>query len=136
MQITITLDSLEELDELTTRILVGGTGVNLKKPAEEEPAPVKKAPAKKAEPKPEPDPELPFKEAEPEQTATEIINKAEAKAEVKETDLKLLLAAKMKAGKKAEIRALFDEYGVAKLSELVADKPDKLAEFQSKVEAL
>ena len=47
-----------------------------------------------------------------------------------------MLADKIKAGKKAEVRALFDEYGVAKLSELTAKYPDKLAEFAEKAEAL
>jgi len=140
MKITIELDSLEELEDLTTRILVGGTGVNLRdsKPAKDpEPAPApKKAPAKKAEPKPVEDPELPFKEAEPAPTATEIINKAEAKIGADESAVKLLLADKIKGGKKAEVRALFEEYGVTKLSELISKHPDKLQEIAVKAEAL
>jgi hypothetical protein len=140
MKITIELDSLEELEDLTTRILVGGTGVNLRdsKPVKEpEPAPApKKAPAKKAEPKPVEDPEQPFKEAEPAPTATEIINKAEAKIEADESAVKLLLADKIKGGKKAEVRALFEEYGVSKLSELISKHPDKLQEIAVKAEAL
>lgn len=139
MKITIELDSLEELEDLTTRILVGGTGVNLRdsKPAKDpEPAPAKKAPAKKAEPKPVEDPEQPFKEAEPAPTATEIINKAEAKIEADESAVKLLLADKIKGGKKAEVRALFEEYGVSKLSELISKHPDKLQEIAVKAEAL
>lgn len=139
MKITIELDSLEELEDLTTRILVGGTGVNLRdsKPAKDpEPEPTKKASAKKADPKPVEDPELPFKEAEPAQTATEIINKAEAKIEADESAVKLLLADKIKGGKKAEVRALFEEYGVTKLSELISKHPDKLSEIAVKAEAL
>ena len=48
----------------------------------------------------------------------------------------MLLAGKIKAGKKAEVRALFEEYGVTKLSELTAKYPEKLAEFAEKAEAL
>ena len=136
MKITIELDSLEELEDLTTRILVGGTGVNLKSPAKD-PDPelakeekLKKAPApKKAEPEPAKDPE-------PVKTAEEIINKVEAKAEADESAVKLMLADKIKGGKKAEIKALFEEYGVSKLSELIAKHPDRLAEFAKKAEAI
>ena len=47
-----------------------------------------------------------------------------------------MLAEKIKSGKKAEIRALFEEYGVSKLSELVTKYPDKLADFAKKAEAV
>ena len=126
MTINITLNSLDELRELTERILIGGSGDNLKAAAE--PTPVqKKAPTKKPEP---------VKTEEPARTAEEIINAAEAKEEANETDVKVMLADKIKGGKKAEVKALFDEYGVSKLSELTAKYPDKLAEFTKKAEAL
>ena len=126
MKITIELDSLEELARLTERILVGGSGDNFKEiaKAEPEPAPApkkEKAPAKKAEPKTEPDPD-----PEP----------AEHKEGIAESAVKLMLAEKIKNGKKAEIRALFEEYGVSKLSELVTKYPDKLADFAKKAEAV
>ena len=127
MTISITLNSLDELRELTERIPIGGSGDNLKAAAAE-PTPVqKKAPAKKPEP---------VKTEEPARTAEEIINAAEAKEEANETDVKVMLADKIKSGKKAEVKALFDEYGVSKLSELIAKHPDKLAEFTKKAEAL
>lgn len=120
MQIVITLNSYEELEELQGNLarILGGNKT------EAAPAP-KKAPAKKAEPDPKPAP-----------TATEIINKVEAKAEADESAVKVLLAGKIKAGKKAEVRALFEEYGVTKLSELTAKYPEKLGEFAEKAEAL
>lgn len=122
MRIKVTINSLEDLKELQ-ELIEAITG------KEEKP---KKAPAKKTtEPAPEP-----VKTEEPARTAEEIINAAEAKEEANETDVKVMLADKIKGGKKAEVKALFEEYGVAKLSELVAKYPDKLAEFAAKAEAL
>ena len=122
MQIVITLNSYEELEELQgnlARILSGNKTQTDPAPA---PAPKKeKAPAKKAEPEPAVDPD-----PEP----------AEPKEGIAESAVKLLLAEKIKSGKKAEIRALFEEYGVSKLSELVSKHPEKLAEFATKAEAV
>lgn len=116
MQIVITCDSYDELVSVAKQIL--------KDQEKEQTAPTpKKAPAKKADPKPEPTPE-------PEPAKTE------EPAEANESDVKVLLAGKIKAGKKAEVRALFEEYGVTKLSELTAKYPEKLAEFAEKAEAL
>lgn len=126
MQIVITLNSYEELEELQgnlARIL----GENK---AEVTPAP-KKAPAKKAEPKTDP-----VQDPEPVQIVDEVTTKTEEPAEANESDVKVMLAGKIKAGKKAEVRALFEEYGVTKLSELTAKYPEKLAEFAEKAEAL
>lgn len=128
MQIVITLNSYEELEELQgnlARLMSGKTEVA---PA---PAP-KKAAVKKAEPKPEPTPE-----PEPAKTEeTEAKAEDPAEAEASESDVKVMLAGKIKAGKKAEVRALFEEYGVTKLSELTAKYPEKLGEFAEKAEAL
>ena len=129
MQITITLNSLEELEELQTRILVGGPGTKLYD-----------APAKQEEPKkPAPKKET-VKPAEPaaEKAAEETEKTGEAKdgTDMDESTVKVMLADKIKSGKKAEIRALFEEYGVAKLSELISKYPDKLQEFAKKAEAL
>ena len=124
MQIVITLNSYEELEELQgnlARILSGNKAQTDPTPA---PAPKKeKAPAKKAEPEPEP-------AADPDPEP------AEPKEGIAESAVKLLLAEKIKSGKKAEIRALFEEYGVSKLSELVSTHPEKLAEFATKAEAV
>lgn len=132
MKITIELDSLEELARLTERILVGGSGDNFKEIAKAEPDPApapkkEKASAKKAEPAPA---------AEPEPAADPDPEPAEPKEGIAESAVKLLLAEKIKSGKKAEIRALFEEYGVSKLSELVSKHPEKLAEFATKAEAV
>ena len=128
MQIVVTCDSFDELIAAAHKILedhgAAPAPVKTADVVEEEPkkAPAKKAPAKKAEPAPEEEPQ-PFKEKDPEPAADE-------------TSVKVMLAEKIKGGKKAEVRALFDEYGVAKLSELVAKYPEKLAEFAEKAEAI
>lgn len=126
MQIVITLNSYEELEELQGNLarILGGNK------AEVTPAP-KKAPAKKAEPKADP-----VQDPAPVQIIDEVTTKTEEPAEASESDVKVLLAGKIKAGKKAEVRALFEEYGVTKLSELTAKYPEKLAEFAEKAEAL
>ena len=127
MQIVVTCDSFDELIAAAHKILedhgAAPAPVKAADAVEEEPkkAPAKKAPAKKAESAPEE--EQPFKEKDPEPAADE-------------TSVKVMLAEKIKGGKKAEVRALFDEYGVAKLSELIAKYPEKLAEFAAKAEAL
>ena len=126
MQIVITLNSYEELEELQGNLarILGGNKT------EAAPAP-KKAPAKKAEPKADP-----VQDPEPVQIADEVTTKTEEPAGANESDVKVLLAGKIKAGKKAEVRALFEEYGVTKLSELTAKYPEKLTEFAEKAEAL
>ena len=126
MQIVITLNSYEELEELQGNLarILGGNKT------EAAPAP-KKAPAKKAEPKADP-----VQDPEPVQVVDEVTTKTEEPAEANESDVKVLLAGKIKAGKKAEVRALFEEYGVTKLSELTAKYPEKLGEFAEKAEAL
>lgn len=127
MRIKVSINSLEDLNEL--RDLLDGI-LSKEKAA----APAKKAPTKKAEPAPVKDPEPAAKE-EP-LTPEEILSVGEVKIEANETEVKVMLAEKIKSGKKAEVKALFEEYGVAKLSELTAKYPDKLAEFAAKAEAL
>ena len=145
MRIKVTINSVEDLNELR-QLIDGILAERGAKPAE--PAPKK---AKKAEPATEATsitsgtvtatqqvritPET-IVAKEPARTAEEIINAAEAKEEANETAVKVMLADKIKGGKKAEVKALFEEYGVSKLSELIAKYPDKLADFAKKAEAL
>lgn len=76
---------------------------------------------------------------------TKAMGKTEEKTEepagtpddsVSETDVKLLLSEKLKAGKKAAVKELFKQYGVEKLSELIEKHPDKLGEFYRKAEGI
>lgn len=57
-------------------------------------------------------------------------------SEVSETEVKLLLSDKLKAGKKAAIKELFGKYGVEKLSELIEKHPDKLGDFYKEAEVV
>lgn len=142
MQIVITCDSYDELIATAKRIteslpaFLDGkvsteTVTNERdvittspvKPAKNETS--VKVMEKAAEPEDQP---LPFKPAEDTEPA--------AGKSVDESDVKVLLADKIKKGKKAEVRALFEEYGVTKLSELIAKCPDKLPELAQKAEAL
>lgn len=128
MQIVVTCDSYEELIAAAKQILEGRIAEGSPRKADPEqdakPAPKKEKAPKKLEPDPDP--------------AAEAEAKGEAKdgADVTESDVKVLLAEKIKSGKKAEVRELFAEYGVAKLSELMTKCPDKLAELAKKAEAL
>ena len=128
MQIVVTCDSYEELIAAAKQILDGRIAEGSPRKADPEqdakPAPKKEKAPKKLEPDPEP--------------AAEAEAKGEAKdgADVTESDVKVLLAEKIKSGKKAEVRELFAEYGMAKLSELMTKCPDKLAELAKKAEAL
>ena len=61
----------------------------------------------------------------------------EAPAEdISESDLKILLSKKLKAGKKAKVKELFEEYGVDSLSGLIDKHPDKIAEAYHKAEGI
>lgn len=145
MQIVITCDSYDELIAAAKQILDGKvpteTVTNERDVITTDPVkPAKNDTSVKVMKKAKPEPEYPepkfVDDPEPAPTATEIINKVEAKIEADESDVKVLLADKIKKGKKAEVRALFEEYGVTKLSELVAKCPDKLPELAQKAEAL
>lgn len=142
MQITITLNSLEELDELTTRILVGGTNddvranvpktdKNATKSAEDTaPAPAKKATKKAEEPVKEPEKEeAPAADPEPEKKAEEP-----KKSKHTESELKSLITHKLTDGKKKEVKDLFLKWGAEKLSDVLAKNPDKIDEIYADAE--
>ena len=76
----------------------------------EEPAPVEEAPAKEEAPA--------------------------ATSEITETQVKVLLSEKLKAGKKARVKELFGKYGVDKLSELIEKHPDKMAQIYKEAEEI
>ena len=101
-----------------------------KKKAEAE----KKAKKEKVE-KSTPKEEKPAEEA-PAQS-DEAPEKDEAPADdISESDLKILLSKKLKAGKKAKVKELFEGYGVDSLSGLIEKHPDKIAEAYHKAEGI
>lgn len=58
------------------------------------------------------------------------------KSDIGETEVRVLLSEKLKAGKKAQVKKLFTKYGVEKLSELIEQHPDKLEELYKEAEGI
>lgn len=140
MQITVTFNSIEEmleqmkkLEKMQLQAEIGRAAVEDGKEAPKKPE-AKKAPAKveKAAEEPQEKQEAAPVEEEP-------APKTEAKAPTKkigETEIKVLLSDKLKAGKKAQVKELFVEYEVENLSGLLEKHPDKLAEIYEKAEGI
>jgi hypothetical protein len=133
MKITVEFDSLEEISEFQ-KIYVAGNNIieefvddAVRKHLKAEP---KKEEKPKKEPKKEKAPE-PVKEEAPELPETK-----QEKQKIDEAAIRILLAEKIKAGKKPQVKELFTEYGVEKLTELTSAHPDKLDEIYAKAEAL
>lgn len=139
MQIVVTFNDFEEMEAFAKELLerkpatVAELNETAKKTSEiinraEEREEAEKA-AKKTEPK---------KQAK---AAGKTEEKTEEPAgapdnNVSETDVKLLLSEKLKAGKKAAVKELFGRYGVEKLSELIEKHPDKLGDFYKEAEGI
>lgn len=122
MQITATFESIEEMQNFARRI-AGETGGQVKdeKP-EKKTVEVQKKVEPKQEPQSEPEPQL---ESEPQKAKAEAPEETETVQE--ETaytleEVRAKLAQLQKAGKRAEVKELLGSFGVAKLSELPAEK--------------
>ncbi len=145
MKITVEFNSLDEISEFQ-KIYVAGNNIigefiseEVKKqlgssatPAEKPKKPAKKT---KAEPAPE---EAPEEVEEPAEEAPEAEEAAEESTEQEhsDTDLKMLLSGKLKAGKKAEVKELFTKYGVNCLTDLIKKNPDKLDAIYAEAEEI
>lgn len=139
MKITVEFNSLEELmasakdlEKIALQAEIGRASI-AGEDTKEEKKPAKKAPAKKAEPKPEP------VEEEPEETeapAEEEAAEESTEQEHSDTDLKMLLSGKLKAGKKAEVKELFAKYGVNCLTDLIKKNADKLDAIYAEAEEI
>lgn len=124
MQITVTFDSLEEFKEY----------MGIESPSKIAQAPQeapKKSEAKKAPEKVE----KPAEEAPAKQDEASAAAPAK-KSDIGETEVRVLLSEKLKAGKKAQVKKLFTKYGVEKLSELIEQHPDKLEEIYKEAEGI
>ena len=124
MQITVTFDSLEEFKEY----------MGIESPSKIAQAPQedpKKSEAKKAPEKVE----KPAEEAPAKQDEAPAAAPAK-KSGIGETEVRVLLSEKLKAGKKAQVKKLFTKYGVEKLSELIEQHPDKLEEIYKEAEGI
>ena len=152
MQIQCTFNDYEELESFVVNyagrmiarsIVEGSAKEQLDKQAAQKPAEaVKEEKPKKDTPKAtEAKDEAPVNA--PKGVETEVPKEFKAlkdetpKAEkIDESSTKVLLAGLIKNGKKAEVKALLEGYGVGKLSELMEKCPEKLEEFHRKAEAL
>lgn len=159
MQITVTFNNLEEVNEFASRVWIAGLTeekkpltkeelnesakkteaiINAAEAKEEAEKKAKKEEAKKSPPKTEkPAEEAPAQSDEPAEELPFAEDKKEAPAAgVTESQVKVRLSEKLKAGKKAEVKELFGKYGVEKLSELIEKHPDKLDEFYKDAEGI
>ena len=143
MKITVEFNSLQELDEFCNGVAIApglarkAREENAQQPQEEpKKAEAKKSTPKKAEAKEEPKmeaSEVPFEE-EPKADAPA---KEEKKAAGhSDGDLKLLLSDKLKAGKKTEVKKLFEKYGVTCLTALLEAQKDNLDAVYEEAEGI
>ena len=143
MQIVCTFNDFEEIEVFARRVLEQKAPltakelnesakktaeiINAAEAKEEAEKQAKKEKAEKSTPKTEkPAEEAPAQSDEP----------AEKSEDISESDLKILLSKKLKAGKKAKVKELFEEYGVDSLSGLIDKHPDKIAEAYHKAEGI
>ena len=143
MKITVEFENMQELDEFCNGVVIApglaqkAREENAQHPQEEpKKAEAKKSTPKKAEAKEEPKmeaSEVPFEE-EPKADAPA---KEEKKAAIhSDGDLKLLLSDKLKAGKKTEVKKLFEKYGVTCLTALLEAQKDNLDAVYEEAEGI
>ena len=126
MNMTVVFNSYADIEEFVQKF-----GAPIK-----EAAPIKEtAPIKEAAPAKVPEQTKPAEEKPAEEKPAEAEAVPEAK-KIGETEVKLLLSAKLKAGKKQEVKDLFTKYGVEKLSELISSKPESLPQFYADAEVI
>ena len=146
MQIVVTFNDFEEMEAFAQKVLEKKQPltakelnesakktaeiINAAEAKEEAEKKAKKEEAKKSSPK-----EEKAAEEAPAQS-DEPAKKEEPAAEVGETEVKVLLSEKLKAGKKAEVKDLFGKYGVEKLSELMEKHPEQLGAFYKEAEEI
>ena len=143
MKITVEFDNLQEINDFCNGVLIApglaqkAREENAQHPQEEP----KKAEAKKSTPKStKAQDEAPAK-ANVQETEEEPKADAPAKEEKKaaghsDGDLKLLLSDKLKAGKKTEVKKLFEKYGVTCLTALLEAQKDNLDAVYEEAEGI
>ena len=142
MKITVEFENLQELDEFCNGVAIApalakkvSTSTETAQEAPKAPE-AKKSTPKKAEAKEEQKmeaSEVPFEE-EPKADAPA---KEEKKAAGhSDGDLKLLLSDKLKAGKKTEVKKLFEKYGVTCLTALLEAQKDNLDAVYEEAEGI
>lgn len=142
MKITVEFENLQELDEFCNGVAIAPALAKKVSTSTETAQEAPKAPeAKKSTPKKtEAQDEAPAKANEQE---TEEDPKADAPAKEEKKaaghsdgDLKLLLSDKLKAGKKTEVKKLFEKYGVTCLTALLEAQKDNLDAVYEEAEGI
>ena len=143
MKITVEFENLQELDEFCNGVVIApglaqkAREENAQHPQEEpKKAEAKKSTPKKAEAKEEPKmeaSEVPFEEEPKADAPAEEEKKAAGHSD---GDLKLLLSDKLKAGKKTEVKKLFEKYGVTCLTALLEAQKDNLDAVYEEAEGI
>ena len=141
MKITVEFDNLKEIDDFCNGVAIApalakkvSTSTETAKEAPKAPE-AKKSTPKKAEAQEE------AKTEEAEAPAEAPVEEAPAKEEKKaaghsDGDLKLLLSDKLKAGKKTEVKKLFEKYGVTCLTALLEAQKDNLDAVYEEAEGI
>ena len=142
MKITVEFDNLKEIEDFCNGVVIApGLARACRKENAEAATDAKEAPkAKKSTPK-KAEAQEEAKTEEAEAPAEAPVEEAPAKEEKKaaghsEGDLKLLLSDKLKAGKKAEVKKLFEKYGVTCLTALFEAQKDNLDAVYEEAEGI
>lgn len=143
MKITVEFDNLKEIEDFCNGVVIApGLAQACRKENAEAATEAKEAPkAKKSTPKKaEAQEEAKAEAVEPPQGVDNeepLPAKEEKKAaDHSEGDLKLLLSDKLKAGKKAEVKKLFEKYGVTCLTALFEAQKDNLDAVYEEAEGI
>ena len=141
MKITVEFNSLQELDEFCNGVAIAPALAKKVSTSTETAQEAPKAPeAKKSTPK-KTEAQEEAKTEEAEAPAEAPVEEAPAKEEKKaaghsDGDLKLLLSDKLKAGKKTEVKKLFEKYGVTCLTALLEAQKDNLDAVYEEAEGI
>ena len=142
MKITVEFENLQELDEFCNGVAIAPALAKKVSTSTETVQEAPKAPeAKKSTPKStKAQDEAPAK-ANVQETEEDPKADAPAKEEKKaaghsDGDLKLLLSDKLKAGKKTEVKKLFEKYGVTCLTALLEAQKDNLDAVYEEAEGI
>jgi len=143
MKITVEFDNLQEINDFCNGVLIApGLAQEARKETAEAATEAPEEPkAKKSTPKKEKAQEEPKMEASEVPFEEEPKADAPAKEEKKaaghsDGDLKLLLSDKLKAGKKTEVKKLFEKYGVTCLTALLEAQKDNLDAVYEEAEGI
>ena len=143
MKITVEFDNLKEIEDFCNGVVIApGLAQACRKENAEAATEAKEAPkAKKSTPKKtEAQEEAKTDAVDPHQGVDNeepIPAKEEKKAaDHSEGDLKILLSDKLKAGKKAEVKKLFEKYGVTCLTALFEAQKDNLDAVYEEAEGI